>query len=99
MLLIKAIRPEYLNRSIKAYVEATIGDFYSETASQLETAFAELNVFTPLVFVLGPGADPTSKLLKFAQEKGFVEKFFILPLGWGQGRKAEHMIAQARRDG
>ena len=51
----------------------------------LEKSFNDSSPFTPLVFILSYGADPTMALLKFAQDKGFKgEKFNSISLGQGQ---------------
>ena len=46
--------------------------FYVEPPSvMMDIIYNDLNVCTPLIFVLSMGADPTSTLFKFAQERGF----------------------------
>lgn len=46
---------------------------------------------------MSTGADPTSALLKFAQEKG--RQMSVISLGQGQGKKAEKLINRAKVDG
>jgi len=43
--------------------------------------YEDINKFTPLIFVLSQGADPTSQLQKFAQEMNFMEKLTTISLG------------------
>jgi hypothetical protein len=39
-----------------------------------------------MIFILSTGADPTSSLIKFANEKG--KQLAVISLGQGQGKKA-----------
>lgn len=52
--------------------------------------FKTLDYKTPMIFILSTGADPTSSLLKYAQDKGKV--ISVISLGQGQGIKAERQI-------
>jgi len=52
---------------------------------------------TPIIFILSTGADPTSALLKYTQEKG--KQISVISLGQGQGKKAEKLINRAKTDG
>lgn len=51
----------------------------------LAKSYVDSNPWTPLIFVLSPGADPTMNLLKYADDKGFGgNKFNSISLGQGQ---------------
>lgn len=39
---------------------------------------------TPIIFVLSTGADPTSSLLRFAEEMEYQERLHVISLGQGQ---------------
>lgn len=52
--------------------------------------FKTLDYKTPMIFILSTGADPTSSLLKYAQDKG--KQISVISLGQGQGVKAERQI-------
>jgi dynein heavy chain len=54
---------------------------------------------TPIVFVLSPGADPTTSLLKFSEELSMGDKTGMVSLGQGQGPYAEHCIEVAMAEG
>ena len=82
------------------YIVSEMGKFYVEPPSALMSIlFADLSVYTPLIFVLSQGADPTNTLLKFAEEKNFMEKLFPISLGQGMGPRAEKLIVTAMREG
>ena len=72
LVLIKCFRNELIQRSMGVFIISEMGKFYVEPPSvKMDTIFEDLAVFTPLIFVLSQGADPTSTLLKFAESKGF----------------------------
>lgn len=51
------------------YVHNTIGSFYLEAPSvSVKDLWKDSDCSTPIIFVLSSGADPTSSLLKFANE-------------------------------
>ena len=82
------------------YIINEMGKFYLEPPSvKMDTIYEDLAVFTPLIFVLSQGADPTSTLLKFAESKGFAEKLFPISLGQGMGPRAEKLINRAKMEG
>lgn len=85
---------------MSTYIISEMGKFYVEPPSALMSIlFADLSVFTPLIFVLSQGADPTNTLLKFAEEKNFMEKLFPISLGQGMGPRAEKLIVTAMAEG
>lgn len=55
--------------------------------------------FTPCIFVLSTGADPTNMLLQFAKDQGYSERLHVISLGQGQGPKAEALIERSCKSG
>ena len=54
----------------------------------------------PLIFVLVTGADPTSALVNFAEQRGMLPgKYNAISLGQGQGPKAAVMIEAGIKQG
>jgi len=77
-----------------------MGKFFVESpSSSMDILYKQINVFTPLIFVLTQGADPTSILLKFAADMDFSDKLNPISLGQGQGVKAEMLIASSMQTG
>ena len=47
----------------------------------LSKCYKDSTTQTPLIFVLSPGSDPTSDLLKFAEEMNMVKRITSISLG------------------
>jgi dynein heavy chain, axonemal len=61
----------------------------------MKGCFADSKCYTPLIFVLTPGAAPMAELTKLAEEMGFGNKLLAISLGQGQGPIAENAILEA----
>lgn len=100
LLLLKGLCPEKLLFGIQEHVRRSLGDnfiiFPSATTADL---YVDSTRSTPIVFVLSPGADPTSMLLRFAQSMGVADTMGVISLGQGQGPKAVKMVDEACKRG
>lgn len=55
----------------------------------MSVLYEDLSNCIPMIFVLSKGADPTSSLFKFAEDKGIPSDMVVgISLGQGQGEKA-----------
>lgn len=59
----------------------------------------ESTTWTPLIFVLSPGVDPTGALLQLAEASGMSAYFHALSLGHGQAPFAKTMIEEGIKKG
>ena len=100
LLLLRCFRPDKVIPCVMSFVSASIGKRFIEPQPfDLMAGYNDSNCATPLIFVLTPGADPMSELLKLANELGFHKKFVAISLGQGQGPLAENAVAEAIDNG
>ena len=74
--------------------------FVESPPFNLATSYNDSNPCSPLIFILSPGADPMTGLLRFANDQGMIGNCLnIISLGQGQGSIAARMINRAVIDG
>ncbi|XP_011804361.1 PREDICTED: dynein heavy chain 14, axonemal-like, partial [Colobus angolensis palliatus] len=97
LILIKILRPESLNNSVRKFITEKMGNEYLQrTGVNLKDAYKESNARTPLILIQSHGIDLTNILLRFAQElKGTTHHVTIISLGRDQAAKAEDLILKA----
>jgi dynein heavy chain len=96
IIVLRCLRPDKVIPAIMTFVSNEMGQKFIEPQPfDLKAGFDDSNCATPLIFVLTPGADPMSELLKLAGEMGYSKKFVAISLGQGQGPLAENAIAEA----
>jgi dynein heavy chain, axonemal len=97
IILLNTFMPDKVIPEIRKYIMAQIGEeFVDPPPFDLDACYEDSNSVTPLLFVLTPGADPMSELVKVADKKGMSGKrLFSISLGQGQGPLAEAGIKQA----
>jgi dynein heavy chain len=84
LLLVRVFRLEMINLAFAEYVMREQDRFYIEAvSSEMNVVYKEINVYTPLIFVLTTGSDPTSIILKFAADMNMSEKLNAISLGQG----------------
>ncbi|XP_050560802.1 dynein axonemal heavy chain 3 isoform X6 [Spodoptera frugiperda] len=95
LIVLRCIRPDKLIPLVQQYVVKEMGRPYIEPPPfDLDKSYNDSNCCSPLIFILSPGSDPMSGLVKFATEKKAVT-FETISLGQGQGPIASGMISKA----
>ncbi|KAM3134228.1 hypothetical protein pb186bvf_013648 [Paramecium bursaria] len=100
LILIRIIRPDKFINAVQNLIIYEMSKQYMEPPQfNLEQAFKDADAFTPLIFILSPGADPRLEITNLAEKLGFKNNFSSLSLGQGQGKKAGDAIRSAAREG
>ncbi|KAK3261161.1 hypothetical protein CYMTET_29916, partial [Cymbomonas tetramitiformis] len=98
MVALRTLRPDKITSSAQIYVIDSMGQKFTEPPPfDLQRSYNDSNAVTPLIFVLSPGSDPMSAMLKFCETMHI--QMESLSLGQGQGPKAEKLIETARNGG
>ncbi|RHY32869.1 hypothetical protein DYB32_002144 [Aphanomyces invadans] len=98
LLGIRVLRPDLVVVAAQQFVVVTMGEaFVKPPPFDLALCYGDSSVQSPLVFILSPGSDPISSVLKFADASK--QKIDTISLGQGQGPIAERMISLAMETG
>lgn len=63
-----------------------MGQKYIEPPSfDIEDSYKDSNCCTPLIFILSPGTDPISNLIKFSEDKK-MDRTDLITISLGQGQ-------------
>ncbi|XP_049869343.1 dynein axonemal heavy chain 3 [Pectinophora gossypiella] len=99
LIMLRCIRPDKLIPVVQQYVIEEMGRTYIEPPPfDLEKSYNDSNSCSPLIFILSPGSDPMTGLVKFSMEKKVIS-FETISLGQGQGPIAAGMINTAIQNG
>ena len=86
--------------AVTDFVSENLGKSFVESpAVDLGLLYQDMTNSTPLVFVLSTGSDPMGAFLRFAKERGYMERIHAISLGQGQGPVAEKLINTATKSG
>jgi dynein heavy chain len=98
LVALRTIRPDKLVLAVQTFVSQAMGDkFVKPPPFDLQACYADSSAVVPLVFILSPGSDPMSAVLRAGDNlKTQVDP---ISLGQGQGPKAEKLIARAKEKG
>ena len=84
--------------AIVDYISGTLGQEFTEPSLlNLEACYNDSSSTSPLVFILSPGSDPMSILIKLAGDHEI--KLQTVSLGQGQGPVAISAMTEAAREG
>nr|XP_034835442.1 dynein heavy chain 10, axonemal [Maniola hyperantus] len=86
LMLLRCFRVDRIYRALTDYITATMGEEYiTPPVISLDMIYEQTTPYTPVVFILSPGSDPTADLMKLGDKYGFCGgKFKYLSLGQGQ---------------
>jgi hypothetical protein len=93
-MLLRCFRVDRVYRAITNYVTVRMGEQYvTPPVVSLESVFDQSTPFSPIVFILSPGADPAGELGKLAEAKGYGgNRFKFLAMGQGQEKVSVSVI-------
>ncbi|XP_076380407.1 dynein heavy chain at 89D [Megalopta genalis] len=97
LMLIRCFRVDRVYRGIVNYISEIMGEQYiTPPHVSFEMIFEQSTPTMPVVFILSPGSDPTSELMKLADGYGCGGgKFKYLSLGQGQESTAIELLEVA----
>ncbi|GBG29641.1 Dynein heavy chain 7, axonemal [Hondaea fermentalgiana] len=96
LLLLRCIRLDKVVPALMEFIMAKIGQRFIEPPPfDLGAGYRDSSCTTPLLFVLTPGADAMTELIRVAEELGMDQKLYSVSMGQGQGPIAERSIAEA----
>jgi len=95
LCLLRCARLDRVTSAVSNYICETMGvRFVTPPISDYESIYKLSSAFTPVVFVLSPGADPAFDIFALGENMGFKPggKLKFMALGQGMGAKAEELI-------
>uniref|UniRef100_A0A672VFG6 Dynein axonemal heavy chain 12 n=1 Tax=Strigops habroptila TaxID=2489341 RepID=A0A672VFG6_STRHB len=101
IIILRCLRPDKIVPAITTFVTNNLGKKFVEPPPfDLAKSYLDSHSTVPLIFVLSPGADPMTSLLKLANDREMVgDKFQSISLGQGQGPIATKMIEEGMEEG
>uniref|UniRef100_A0A7N6BU42 AAA+ ATPase domain-containing protein n=1 Tax=Anabas testudineus TaxID=64144 RepID=A0A7N6BU42_ANATE len=96
LLLLRCFRVDRVYRAVTEYVTVTMGEKYVQPpVISIDAIYEQSTPSSPIVFILSPGSDPASDLMKLAEKSGFGGKFKFLAMGQGQEKLALQLLEMA----
>ncbi|NWX97079.1 DYH10 protein, partial [Nothoprocta ornata] len=94
LLLLRCFRVDRVYRAVTDYVTLTMSEKYVQPpVISFEAIFEQSSPYSPIVFILSPGSDPASDLMKLAERSGFGgNRLKFLAMGQGQEKVALQML-------
>uniref|UniRef100_A0A4W5NCU9 Dynein axonemal heavy chain 10 n=1 Tax=Hucho hucho TaxID=62062 RepID=A0A4W5NCU9_9TELE len=97
LLLLRCFRLDRVYRAVTDYVTITMGEKYVQPpVISFEAIYEQSTPNSPIVFILSPGSDPASDLMKLAERSGFGgSRLKFLAMGQGQEKVALQLLEMA----
>ncbi|XP_013399815.1 dynein heavy chain 10, axonemal-like [Lingula anatina] len=97
LMLLRCWRVDRIYRAITDYITKVMGEKYvTPPIISFEAIFEQSTPTSPIVFILSPGSDPASDLMKLAERTGFgTNKLKFLSMGQGQEKIAMQFLETA----
>ncbi|XP_044541337.1 dynein axonemal heavy chain 10 [Gracilinanus agilis] len=97
LLILRCFRVDRVYRAVTDYVTVTMGEKYVQPPMiSFEAIFEQSTPNSPIVFILSPGSDPASDLMKLADRCGFGgNRLKFLAMGQGQEKVALLLLETA----
>ncbi|XP_054939143.1 dynein axonemal heavy chain 10-like isoform X1 [Physeter macrocephalus] len=97
LLILRCFRVDRVYRAVTDYVTVTMGEKYVQPPMiSFEAIFEQSTPNSPIVFILSPGSDPASDLMKLAEHSGFGgNRLKFLAMGQGQEKVALQLLEVA----
>uniref|UniRef100_A0A8C5K168 Dynein, axonemal, heavy chain 10 n=1 Tax=Jaculus jaculus TaxID=51337 RepID=A0A8C5K168_JACJA len=97
LLILRCFRLDRVYRAVTDYVTLTMGEKYVQPPMiSFEAIFEQSTPNSPIVFILSPGSDPASDLMKLAERSGFGgNRLKFLAMGQGQEKVALQLLETA----
>ncbi|XP_021113286.1 dynein heavy chain 10, axonemal isoform X3 [Heterocephalus glaber] len=97
LLILRCFRVDRVYRAVTDYVTITMGEKYVQPPMiSFENIFEQSTPNLPIVFILSPGSDPASDLMKLAERTGFGgNRLKFLAMGQGQEKVALQLLETA----
>jgi dynein heavy chain len=85
-MLLRCFRVDRVYLAVVQYVTQVMGEqFVTPPVISFESILDQSTPLSPIVFILSPGSDPTTDLLKLAERSDFgINKVKLLAMGQGQ---------------
>ncbi|XP_076854099.1 dynein axonemal heavy chain 10 [Brachyhypopomus gauderio] len=97
LLLLRCFRVDRVYRAVSDYVTVAMGEKYVQPpVISFEAILEQSSPNSPIVFILSPGCEPASDLLKLAQRSEFgTNRLKFLAMGQGQEKVALQLLETA----
>lgn len=93
LILIRILRPDKLLTCITNFIRSEMDErFVKPPPFNIAASYDESYCLAPLIFILSPGTDPMSTLVKYAADKKMSDKFKSISLGQGGFSTFNHLI-------